>query len=151
MKRLFRNKKAVSPVIATVLMILVTMAGMSILFGFVISYSDSYKKGVGSSVMESLTVEDIWLSPPPNGGAYNNQVQIWVYNAGKIDSTITSIYADGAALTENGNFNLKEPIAVGHHLNITLTYSINWVRDHQYTFRISTLRGSNFDVTYKAP
>ena len=63
MKRLFRNKKAVSPVIATVLMILVTMAGMTILFGFVISYSDTYKAGVGSSVMESLTIEDIWLSP----------------------------------------------------------------------------------------
>ena len=63
MKKLFRNRKAVSPVIATVLMILVTMAGMTILFGFVISYSDSYKAGIGSSVMESLTVEDIWLSP----------------------------------------------------------------------------------------
>jgi flagellin-like protein len=149
MKRLFKNKKAISPVIATVLMILVTMAGMSILFGFVISYSDSYKKGVGSSVMESITVEDIWLSP--NMGAYNNQVQISVYNAGKIDSTITSIYADGVALTENSNFNLKEPIAVGQHLKITLMYSVDWVPNHQYIFRISTLRGSNFDVTNRSP
>ena len=61
--KLFKNKKAVSPVIATVLMIMVTMAGMAILFGFVISYSDGYKAGVGSSVMESLTIEDIWISP----------------------------------------------------------------------------------------
>ncbi len=69
MKRLFKNKKAVSPVIATVLMIMVTMAGMAILFGFVISYSDSYKSGVGSSVMESLVIEDVWLSP---GSSYQN-------------------------------------------------------------------------------
>jgi flagellin-like protein len=149
MNRLFRNKKAVSPVIATVLMILVTMAGMSILFGFVISYSDSYKKGIGSSVMESLTIEDIWLSP--NSGTYNNQVQISVYNSGKIDSTITSIYSDGVALTEKGTFNFKKDIAVGQHLNITLMNNINWVSSHQYIFRISTLRGSNFDIQYKAP
>jgi flagellin-like protein len=55
MRRIFKNKKAVSPVIATVLMILVTMAGMTILFAFVASYSDSYRAGVGGSVLESLT------------------------------------------------------------------------------------------------
>ncbi len=101
MKKLFRNKKAVSPVIATVLMIMVTMAGMAILFGFVISYSDAYKAGVGSSVMESLTIEDIWLSPNSPNGLYNSQVQISVYNVGKVDSTITSIYVNGLKLTES--------------------------------------------------
>ena len=74
-------------------MILVTMAGMAILFGFVISYSDAYKAGVGSSVMESIIIEDIWLSP--DSPTYNSQVQITVYNVGKVDSTITSIYANG--------------------------------------------------------
>jgi flagellin-like protein len=149
MKRLLRNKKAVSPVIATVLMILVTMAGMSILFGFVISYSDAYKAGVGSSVMESLTIEDIWISP--NSPTYNSQVQIYVYNVGKVDSTITSAYVNGIALTKNGNLNLKESIPIGQHLNITLNWNQPFVGGQQYTFRISTLSGSNFDITYTAP
>ena len=64
MRKTSNNRRAVSPVIATVLMILVTMVGMTILFAFVASYSDNYKAGVGSSVMESLTVEDIWLQSP---------------------------------------------------------------------------------------
>ena len=150
MKKLFRNRKAVSPVIATVLMILVTMAGMSILFGFVISYSDAYKAGVGSSVMESLTIEDIWLSP--HSTTYNSEVQISVYNVGKVDSTITSMYANGLKLTENGNLNLNKPIAVGQHLTITLDWSPNrWVHGQEYTFRVSTLSGSNFDIKYTAP
>lgn len=151
MKRLLQNKKAISPVIATVLMILVTMAGMAILFGFVISYSDAYKKGVGSSVMESLTIEDIWLSP--NSPTYNSQVQITVYNVGKVDSTITSMYANGLKLTENGNLNLNKPIAIGQHLTLTLDWSQNpgWIEDQEYTFRVSTLSGSNFDTKYKAP
>jgi flagellin-like protein len=153
MKRLFRNKKAVSPVIATVLMILVTMAGMSILFGFVISYSDSYKKGVGSSVMESLTVEDIWLSPGSLSYASDsaNTVKLSVYNVGKVDSTITSAYVDGLALTKSGALNLKEQIPVGQHLVITLNGNQPWSHGQQYTFRISTLSGSNFDIKYTAP
>ena len=116
MKKLFTNKKAVSPVIATVLMIMVTMAGMAILFGFVISYSDAYKAGVGSSVMESLTIEDIWISPPtspPTVVDPLHTVQLSIYNVGKVDSTITSAYVDGLGLTKSGNINLKESIAVG--------------------------------------
>ena len=151
MKKLSTNRKAVSPVIATVLMIMVTMAGMAILFGFVISYSDAYKAGVGSSVMESITIEDIWLSP--NSPTYNSKVQITVYNVGKVDSTITSMYANGLKLTENGNLNLNKPIAVGQHLTITLDWNQNpgWVHGQEYTFRVSTLSGSNFDMKYTAP
>jgi flagellin-like protein len=152
MKRLFKNKKAVSPVIATVLMILVTMAGMSILFGFVISYSDSYKAGIGSSVSESLTIEDIWLSPGSTSYASVHTVQLSVYNVGKVDSTITSAYVNGLALTKNGNINLKGvAIAVGQHLTITLDWSQVWVQGQEYTFRVSTLSGSNFDMKYTAP
>jgi flagellin-like protein len=153
MKKLFRNRKAVSPVIATVLMIMVTMAGMAILFGFVISYSDAYKAGVGSSVMESLIIEDIWLSPhnaASYSATYNSEVQITVYNVGKVDSTITSMYVNGLKLTENGKLNLNKPIAIGQHLTITLDWNQNW--GHQeYTFRVSTLSGSNFDTKYTAP
>lgn len=156
MKKLFRNRKAVSPVIATVLMISVTMAGMAILFGFVISYSNNYKAGIGSSVMESLTIEDIWLSPD-NKPFFDSNVQISVYNAGKVDSTITSIYVNGLKLTEseqNDNFNLKILVPVGSHTQqpITLYWpGHQWQPGITYTFRISTLAGSNFEITCKAP
>ena len=155
MQRPFRNRKAVSPVIATVLMMLVTMAGMAVLFGFVISYSDSYKAGVGSSVKESLTIEDVWLSPRSNSYTSDSlhSVQLSIYNAGKVDSTITSAYVNGAALlTQNGNLNLKDQvITIGQHLTITLYWNQAWVHGQQYTFRVSTLSGSNFDMTYTAP
>ena len=152
MKRLLRNKKAVSPVIATVLMILVTMAGMTILFGFVISYSDNYKAGIGGSVMESLTVEDIWLSP--GSGRYNTAVNLTIYNVGKVDSTITSVYANGTKLTDTAggpNFNLKDDVAMGEHKTITLYWGNTWQSGQTYILRIATQRGSTFDVPYTAP
>ena len=152
MKRLFRNKKAVSPVVATVLMILVTMAGMTILFGFVISYSDSYKAGIGGSVMESLVLEDIWLSPANH--TYDRAVNLTIYNVGKVDSTITSVYVNGTALTDSAvgsNFNLKENVAVSEHKTVTLYSSAPWVGGETYIFRLATQRGSTFDIPYTAP
>ncbi len=150
MKRLLKNRKAVSPVIATVLMIMITMAGMAILFGFVISYSDAYKAGVGSSVMESLTIEDIWISPSSVPDPLHT-VQLSVYNVGKVDSTITSAYVNGLALTKDGNLNLKESIIVGQHLTVTLNWNQPFAHGQKYTFRISTQSGSNFDITYTSP
>jgi hypothetical protein len=134
-------------------MIMVTMAGMAILFGFVISYSDAYKKGVGSSVMESLTIEDIWISPPsvPEVPDPSHTVQLSIYNVGKVDSTITSAYVNGLALTKGGTLNLKESITVGQHINITLNWNQAFGHGQQYTFRVSTLSGSNFDIAYTSP
>jgi flagellin-like protein len=152
MNKLFRNKKAVSPVIAAVLMILVTMIGMTLLFGFVSSYSDSYKKGIGSSVMESISIEDIYLSPD-HPGSYDNKVNITVYNSGKIDSTISSSYVNGLKLTYNNNLNTNKPIAVGQHVTLNLKWDdvSNWNSGQEYNFKISTVRGSNYEQVYRAP
>jgi flagellin-like protein len=157
MKRLFKNKKAVSPVIATVLMILVTMVGMTLLFAFVSSYSDNYKAGVGSQVMESLTVEDVWLSPGNLSYAsdLDHTVYLSIYNVGKVDSTITSIYANGLKLTDSPdrqNFNLDIALTVGEHSSpIPLFWNQVWRSGETYTFTIATKSGSSFDIAYTAP
>jgi flagellin-like protein len=153
MRKRFSERRAVSPVIATVLMILITMVGMTLLFAFVTSYSDSYKAGVGSSVLESLTTEDVWLSPNSGPGVhyYTDMVNITVYNTGKIDSTINSIYVNGTALAVKGLVNLNIPVPVGAHVNITAQWYQPWVTGYTYTFKIETQRGSNFETNYAAP
>jgi flagellin-like protein len=148
MKKLFRNKKAVSPVIATVLMIMVTMAGMTILFGFVISYSDAYKAGIGSSVKELLIVEDIWIKPSSIG-----LVQLSIYNAGEVDSEIKSVYVNGLGTTNSpgGVFNLAEKVPVGEHISFNVYWNNNMNPSSLYTFTIATKMGSTFDVTNNVP
>jgi|WetSurMetagenome_2_1015567.scaffolds.fasta_scaffold29390_4 flagellin-like protein len=154
MKKLFTNRKAVSPVIATVLMIMVTMAGMTILFGFVISYSDSYKAGIGTSVMESLTIEDVWV----NGAS----IQVTIYNAATkanmgsdVDLNVATIYVDGLALINNDqtsinrdtiNFNDKL-VGSGEHVMFicklsSASFLLSSGTTHDIT--IATIRGSNF-------
>jgi flagellin-like protein len=167
MKKLFRNRKAVSPVIATVLMIMVTMAGMTILFGFVISYSDSYKAGIGTSVMESLTTEDVWVQRDVHTGV--TTLRVSVYNAATkanmgsdIDLKVATIYVDSIALINNDqtsssnyntiNFNDKL-VAPGAHVVFTckLSSTSPTLGNGPHDIAIATQRGSNFKDQFNVP
>ncbi|MCK5628411.1 hypothetical protein KAI12_03005, partial [Candidatus Bathyarchaeota archaeon] len=54
-----RDKRAVSPVLGTVIMILIVVLGMSLVFGFFVDYVSDYQSGRGSSVMELVEIEDV--------------------------------------------------------------------------------------------
>jgi hypothetical protein len=131
-------------------MIMVVMIGMSVVFAYVSAYASNYKAGVGSSVLESLTIEDIFLKG--SGVSYNNQVTFWVYNAGKIDATINAIYINGIAATNGSStFNFKISVPRAEHVPITVTSESNWQTGAHYEFKITTLRGSNFVGSIDAP
>jgi flagellin-like protein len=137
MMRLLRNRKAVSPVISTVLMILVVMVGMSLLFAFFVSYARDFQTGSGSAVLESMTIEDVWFKG-------SNEAQIWVYNVGKVNFTIASVYVND----QNANFYNPDnpenpPIAPGQHSRIIVPSAFSGC-----TIKIVTARGSAFEGSY---
>ena len=157
MTRIFRSKKALSPVISTVLMILVVMVGMSVVFSSVVFYADSYRAGQGSSVLESLTIEDVWIQTP-------NTVDLWVYNAATVANlgtsagivtTITNVYVNGVALSplSNGNtIDFGRPVSPGGHVMVACQLPPSpagfgtFQHGETYTFKIVTSRGSNFQT-----
>ena len=62
------------------------------------------------------------------------------------------MYANGLKLTENGKLKLKQTNSCWSASEpITLDWSQVWVHGQEYTFRVSTLSGSNFDMKYTAP
>ena len=131
MMRLFRNRRAVSPVLSTVLMILVVITGMSLLFAFFVNYTRDFQTGSGSAVLESMTVEDVWFTNP-------NGPQVWVYNVGKVSLTITSVYVDDQ-LDSSPNIEIK----TGQHQPITVGSAYSGC-----TIKIVTARGSAFEGSY---
>ncbi|MFA5365205.1 MAG: hypothetical protein WC325_08510 [Candidatus Bathyarchaeia archaeon] len=140
MIRLSRNKRGVSPVISAVIMMLVVMIGMSALFAFFVSYSKDFQEGSGSAVLESMTLDDVWFTSP-------DATVIWVYNFGKVDLTISSVYIDSNAVTFTP---ADQTIAVGGHGKIVV-YSLATNRfdtGNSYLFKIVTERGTSFEGVY---
>ena len=137
-------------------MILVVMVGMSIAFSYIVVYANNYKSGAGSSVLESLTIEDIWIKN-------SNTVQLTVYNAATaanlgtgtgLDTTIVAIYVNGLAIATqpNGNsFALNTLVGAGSHQTITGYWLGTFQSGTPYDFKIVTSRGSNFELQYTAP
>ncbi len=154
MRKLYRNKKGLSTVISTILMIVVVMVGMTILFAYVAVYAQNYQAGVGSSILESLTIEDVWIQN-------STAVQLTVYNTGtatnlgtNVDLTVAAIYVDGTALTtssSSNNINFNELIIAGDHVTIDGYWSEGFHSGITYDFKIVTVRGSNFEVQYTDP
>lgn len=98
MKKLYRNRKGLSTVISTILMIMVVMVGMSVAFASVVVYANSYRSGLGSSVMESMVIEDVWAMP-------DQTVRVYLYNTAtagnlgsNVDFRVNAIYIDGNAV-----------------------------------------------------
>jgi FlaG/FlaF family flagellin (archaellin) len=163
MRILFKNKRAASTVIATILMIMVTMVGMGVAFAAVIVYCDTYRNGAGSAVLESLTVEDVWIQS-------GNTVQITLYSSATaanlgtdsgIDSTIAAIYANGTALTSTIDSKITQAnprdfrdytVTAGSHFTIEGKSTTGFTPGNVYTFKVVTVRGASFQslpIEYK--
>ena len=150
-----RSRRAVSPVLAAVLMMLVVMTGMSLLFGFFVNYAGDFQRGNGGAVLESMVVEDVHFLDPQHA-------DIWVYNLGKVGFTISSVYVNGALSKDNNPPTLlrvtyngtditapNRSIREGAHCKIEVTSSFDIGKT--YIFKIVTARGSSFEVTGKYP
>jgi heme/copper-type cytochrome/quinol oxidase subunit 2 len=140
-------------------MIVVVMVGMTILFAYVAVYAQNYQTGTGSSILESLAIEDVWITGPQITGSHT--VQLSVYNTGttinsgtNVDLTVAAIYVNGTALatsSSSNNINFNELVGAGDHVTIDGYWSAGFQSGYTYDFKIVTMRGSNFEMQYTAP
>ena len=146
MKRMLRSRKGVSPVIASVLMIVVAIIGMSFLFAFSVNYATDYQLGRGSAVLELMVIEDVWIRN-------STTLEIWVYNVGKADLEISNVYVNDyqANITHVDN-NLVEldslfEVEVGEHVKFSVE-STSFFEEGYNLLTLFTARGSDVEGRY---
>jgi len=156
------NKKGLSTVVSTLLMIIVVMVGMTLVFSYVTFYAQNYQAGTGSSILESLTIENIWINPPGNP---INSVNITIYNTGTqanylgtgsgVVITLDQIYVNGSLPLVNpstGTIDFNNiQVSPGSHVTVEGQYSADFEHVNTYDFKIVTSRGSDFGAQYTYP
>jgi flagellin-like protein len=138
-RNLSRNRKAVSSVLGTILMILVVVVGMSMAFGYFVNFVKDYQTGRGASVMELVSIEDVWFK---DGG----NVAVWLYNYGKVDVKITTFYVNGQLVSSD-----SVDVPVGGHAQMNVQYppaGAGWSSGVAYHLKLVTERGSAFEGNY---
>jgi len=133
MKRLLRNRKAITPVLSNVLMMLIAVAGMSIAITATYVITANFHDIMG----ERFIVEDVWFR---TGGV----ISIYLRNTGKVPIRPSAVYVNYMA----NSFTSLE-LDVGSHGWLNVTYS--WTPNRVYHINIVTSRGTQVANYYKAP
>lgn len=99
----FQRRRAISPIIATLLLIAIAVAAGIIVYVFVNSLAGGLTGGGGQQTTERLQMQgyNFAASPTTGGtcGCAGQILQIFLLNSGSSTSTISAIYFDGALLT----------------------------------------------------
>jgi len=131
-RKLLRDKKGVSPVLSSLLLTVIAVAGMSI----AVSATYVITNGLHDNMSERLIVEDVWF----NGG----EISVYTRNVGRIKIDIDAIYVNqrSQAFTPLG---LEED----QHGWLNITHS--WSPDTEYEIKIVTGRGTIVADYYISP
>jgi len=138
---MFQSRKAISPILATLLLIVIAVAAIVVTYAWVMTY-------IGSTTSQAgiLLSED-------NCNWQTGKTLITVRNTGTSDATIDKVYAG-----TSGNLTLQTGVTFdpsslvsknGGTTTITIIYS--WTSKITYYFRIVPLTGSPLNFQETAP
>jgi hypothetical protein len=131
MKKLLRSKKAITPVLSNVLMMLIAVAGMSIAITATYVISGNLHEIMG----ERFMVEDVWFR--------TGTITIYVRNTGKVTIRFVAVYVN---YTSQSFTALELDVASHGWLNLTYT----WTPKSLYHINIVSSRGTQVADYYMA-
>lgn len=132
MLKLLRNKRAITPVLSNVLLMVIAVAGMSIAITATYVISGNLHETMG----ERFVVEDVWFK--------TGTIAIYVRNTGKTDIDFAAVYVDYTARS----FNSLHLGSLEHGwLNVTFT----WTTSTAYYVKVMTSRGTQVADYYVSP
>jgi len=153
-----RSKKAVSPVIANVLMVMAVFALGTILFAWATSSFGMYQGGAGvwfinrgDALKERLVIECVeFTGTPPGPPAVRDRINVYVRNVGTIDLKVVAIYVNGTTtLVLSTTPSLPISLGVGQVTCITVFVS-PWRSDSVTSIMVATARGNSASGSWKA-
>jgi FlaG/FlaF family flagellin (archaellin) len=136
LRRLFRDKRAVTPVLSNVLLMVVAVAAMAIATTATYVITTNLKE----TMSERVIVEDLWFN--------NSTLDIDVYlrNVGKVAVQLSAVYVNHTRQSFDPTpFTLE----IGAHGWLSILS--NWSSGSLYYVDIVTTRGAHIAEYYKAP
>jgi len=131
-RKLSRNRRGVTPVLSSLLLTVIAVAGMSIAIGATYVITDGLHDNMG----ERLIVEEVWFT--------SGQVSLYVRNVGRVSINIAAVYVNHT----NQPFTPLE-LEQGKHGWLNVTFS--WSADSAYEINVVTRRGTKVVDYYMAP
>jgi hypothetical protein len=132
MMKIWRNRRAITPVLSSLLLTVIAVAGMSIAITATYVITD----GLHNSMGERFIVEDVWFA--------TDQISLYLRNVGEVSIKVVAIYVNRTSQSFSA-LDLEQ----GSHSWLNVTY--NWNLDSVYEINVVTERGTNVLDYYVSP
>lgn len=137
-RNVLKTKKAISPILATLLLIVIAVAAIVVTYAWIMTYMSSTTTTAGV-ILKKDTERCLWQT---------GNVTIYVRNIGTSDTQIDKVYVNSQPQTLV-TYNPSTKIVAKDGGTITIVVTFQWVSGTTYHFTISPKQGDalNFDET----
>jgi hypothetical protein len=133
-KRLLHDKRAITPVLSSLLLTVVAVAAMAIATSATYMITANLK----DNMSERVIVEDVWFKDATH-------IAVYVHNIGKVAIRVSGVYINHARVELDVPFRLE----LNKHGWLNINYA--WNSNVTYYIDIVTNRGTHIASYYKAP
>jgi flagellin-like protein len=147
MKNILKSKKGISPILATLLLIVIAVSAVIVTYAWVMTFTGNTTSQAGAI----LTVENIRFYG--DGGS----IEIILRNSGTADATVDTVYfgTSSSDLVKQATGSLvfdpaSRIIATGSTVNIGILGADIWTDGETYYFNIGTEEGINLPFNREA-
>lgn len=146
MAKMLKSKKGISPILATLLLIVIAVAAIIVTYAWVMTFTSSQTGKAG----QFLTIANIDWSDP-------SKIVVDIINSGTDNAKILKVYMGTTPETRTNQTSVSyDPTTKivsrdGGMIQVTITPSAPWTSGTRYYFRFLTEAGTNWDHDERAP
>jgi len=131
-RKMLRNKRGITPVLSSLLLTVIAVAGMSIAVTATYVITDGLHDNMG----ERLIVEDVWFN--------SGKVSLYIRNVGKVTINIDAVYVNSVSQSF-----IPLELEANNHGRLDVTF--NWSPNSVYEINVVTKRGTKLVDYYISP
>jgi len=145
MKKMLNSKKGISPILATLLLIVIAVAAVIVTYAWVMTFTSSQTGQSGVFLRKDAVA---WNSTA-------GTITLYIRNTGTADATIDAVYV-GTSSTDlpkqtSVTYNPTSKLVAKDGGSITITITYPWTTKTTYYFKVAPLVGSPLEFNEKAP
>jgi len=154
-KRLNKSRKAISPILATLLLIVIAVAAIVVTYAWIMTYMNN----AGQQAGVTLFKENVNYYGTPNDPADRNRVNFTVGNSGTANAQVLRLYMGNSSATEIDvtsytNIGTGKPLNGQSATTIVITFpntlALNWEYGKTYYFKIVPDKGQFLEIQDQA-
>jgi len=141
-KNMLKSKKAISPILATLLLIVIAVAAIVVTYAWIMTYMSSAGQQAGVMLYKSNI----------NFYGSGTKIDIDVGNSGTSDTEIIKVYVGTSSTAlQNQTTTPSLPVSLTAGGITTLTINYTWTAGATYYFKIASSAGQTLDFPEQAP